>query len=259
MNTANNGYVLGFAITVCVGMSAILAVTANSLRETQQAAAEFDRQKNVMMAAGLLTAGDPRPRKELEQLYQQRIREVVVDTKTGEVLGDKAPKDVVAINKAAADEEKKLAVAEKREIDKAAATRFRSVAIGKGEDGKSTLILPISGKGLWSTIYGYLALAEDGNTVRGVTFYKHGETPGLGGEVENPAWCAQWQGKTILGDGGKLVGIEVKKGKVDPSIPADKAHKVDGLSGATITSNGVTKFVKSDLEAFGAYLAQVRK
>lgn len=259
MNTSSNGYVLGFAVTVCVIISAALAVTANSLRATQEAAAEFDRQKNVMMAAGLIDGADPRPRPELEKLYQARIAEVVVDTKTGQVLGDKTPKDVGAMNKVAAEDEKKLAATEKREVDKAAASRYRSVAIGKGDDGKTTFVLPISGKGLWSTIYGYLALGEDGNTVRGVTFYKHGETPGLGGEVENPAWCAQWQGKTILGDGGKLVGIEVMKGKVDPAKPAEKAHKVDGLSGATITSNGVTKFVKADLEAFGAYLASVRK
>lgn len=253
MNTSSNGYVLGFAITVCVIMSAALAVTANSLKPAQDAAAEFDRQKNVMMAAGLATATDTRPRAELEKLYQERVREVVVDTTTGAVLGDKKPDDVAAMNKQAVKE------AADADAKKAAANRYRAVAIGKGDDGKSTYVLPISGKGLWSTIYGYLALQDDVATVRGVTFYKHGETPGLGGEVENPAWCAQWQGKSILGDGGKLVGIEVKKGKVDPSIPAEKAHKVDGLSGATITSNGITRFVKADLTAFDKYLATLRK
>jgi Na+-transporting NADH:ubiquinone oxidoreductase subunit C len=182
----------------------------------------------------------------------------VVDTKTGQVLGDKTPKDVGAMNKVAR-RTRRSSPRPRSARSTRPPLRYRSVAIGKGDDGKTTFVLPISGKGLWSTIYGYLALDEDGNTVRGVTFYKHGETPGLGGEVENPAWCAQWQGKTILGDGGKLVGIEVKKGKVDPAKPAEKAHKVDGLSGATITSNGVTKFVKADLEAFGAYLASVRK
>ena len=259
MNTSSNGYVLGFAVTVCVIMSAALAVTANSLKETQQAAAEFDRQKNVMMAAGLVGDGDTRTRPELEKLYQERIREVVVDTKTGQVLGDKAPKDVAGMNKIAAQEEKKLAAAEKRAVDKASENRYRSVAIGKADDGKTTFILPISGKGLWSTIYGYLALGEDAATVRGVTFYKHGETPGLGGECENPQWCAKWQGKSILTEAGALYGIEVKKGNVDPSVAVEKRHKVDGLSGATITSNGITKFVKDDLKAFGSYLASVRK
>jgi len=130
---------------------------------------------------------------------------------------------------------------------------------GKGDDGKPSYVLPISGKGLWSTIYGYLALGEDAATVRGVTFYKHGETPGLGGECENPEWCAKWVGKSILDDSKKLVGVIVKKGAVDPTIADDKRHKVDGLSGATITCNGITKFVKSDLTAFEKYLASVRK
>ena len=79
------------------------------------------------------------------------------------------------------------------------------------------------------------------------------------GECENPVWCAQWHGKSILTADKKLFGIEVKKGKVDPTIAAEKAHKVDGLSGATITSNGISKFVKADLTAFDKYLATFRK
>ena len=192
-----------------------------------------------MMAAGLVTPTDTRTRPELEQLYRDRMQEVVVDTDTGVVDAGKTPADVAAM---------------KSPADKA---RFRVVAIGQGQDGKSTYVLPISGKGLWSTIYGYLALESDAATVRGVTFYKHGETPGLGGECENPAWCAQWVGKSVQ-DGGKLVGVKVKKGKVDPSIADEKAHQVDGLSGATITSNGITKFVKADLTAFEKYLGSVR-
>lgn len=253
MNTSSNGYVLGFAVTVCVVISSMLAVTANALKATQDAAAEFDRQKNVMMAAGLVTATDTRARPELEKLYQESIREQVVDTSTGAVLADKAPGDVAAMNKAA------MAAEKDAEAKKAAANRYRVVAIGKVDGGKTTYILPISGKGLWSTIYGYLALEADAATVRGVTFYKHGETPGLGGECENPVWCAQWHGKSILTADKKLSGIEVKKGKVDPSIAAEKEHKVDGLSGATITSNGITRFVKSDLQAFDKYLATFRK
>jgi Na+-transporting NADH:ubiquinone oxidoreductase subunit C len=240
MNTSSNGYVLGFAVTVCVVISAALAATSTALKPTQDAAAEFDRQKNVMMAAGLVQPTDTRTRPELEKLYVERVREVVVDTQSGTVDAAKKPADVAAM---------------KSDADK---QRFRVVAVSKGDDGKSTYVLPISGKGLWSTIYGFLALDADATTVRGVTFYKHGETPGLGGECENPVWCAQWRGKSIL-EAGKLTGIEVKKGKVDPAVAFEKAHKVDGLSGATITSNGITKFVKSDLTAFDKYLASLRK
>jgi Na+-transporting NADH:ubiquinone oxidoreductase subunit C len=242
MNTTSNGYVMGFAIGVCVVISAALALTSASLKPIQDAAAEFDRQKNVMVAAGLAAADDARPRKELERLYKDRVEEVVVDTESGAVAPGKTVADVAAMK----------SPADKR--------RFRVVAIGKGADGRpESYVLPISGKGLWSTIYGYLALERDLVHVRGVTFYKHGETPGLGGECENPVWCAQWKGKAILDEQHKLAGVVVKKSKVDPSIPAEKAHKVDGLSGATITSNGITNFVRADLTAFEKYLTALRQ
>ncbi|MCC6784162.1 MAG: NADH:ubiquinone reductase (Na(+)-transporting) subunit C [Planctomycetes bacterium] len=241
MNINSNGYVLGFAVVVCVAMSAALAITANALKPIQDAAAEFDRQKNVMTAAGLVVEGDPRPRAELEQLYADRVVERVVDVTTGEVDAKLKPADVAAMRKPE---------------DRA---RYRVVAVAKDAQGNDEVfVLPISGKGLWSTLYGYLALEKDADTVRGITFYKHGETPGLGGEVDNPNWKAKWPGKTIL-DGAQLVGVAVKKGVVDAAIPREKAHMVDGLSGATITCNGVTKLVKADLEAFKPYLAKFWK
>ena len=250
MNTSSNGYVMGFAIGVCVVISAALALTANSLKPIQDEAAEFDRQKNVMMAAGLVAADDTRTVAELKKLYVDRVKEVVVNTKTGEVLQGKSAKDAAQMNKEAAAADK---------ADKSAASRYRVVATTLGDGGKlESVVLPISGKGLWSTIYGYLALEGNLDTVRGVTFYKHGETPGLGGECENPMWCAQWKGKSIR-DAGKLVGIKVKKGKVDPSIAEEKAHKVDGLSGATITSDGISRFVLADLTAFEGYLKSLAK
>jgi Na+-transporting NADH:ubiquinone oxidoreductase subunit C len=253
MNTSSNGYVLGFAVLVCVTISAMLAATATSLAPEQAAAAELDRQKNVMMAAGLLKAGEQKSKEELQKLYEDRIKEVVVDTTDGKVLDGKGAGDADKLNKDGA------AAAKDPAAKKAAETRHRVVAISKGDDGKSTFVLPISGKGLWSTICGYLALADDAATVKGVTFYKHGETPGLGGECENPEWCAKWVGKSILDEQKKLVGVIVKKGVVDPAVAEDKRHKVDGLSGSTITSNGITKFVKNDLTAFEKYLAGVRK
>lgn len=241
MNVNSNGYVLGFAVVVCVAMSAALAVTANLLKPAQDAAAEFDRQKNVMAAAGLVTEGDPRPRSELEALYRARVVEQVVDVTTGEVDAQKTRADVVAMK------------------DKADRERYRVVAVAKDAQGNDEVfVLPISGKGLWSTLFGYLALEKDADTVRGITFFKHGETPGLGGEVDNPEWKAKWKGKTVL-DGGKLVSVAVKKGRVDPAIAREQAHMVDGLSGATITCNGVTKFVKKDLEAFKPYLSKLWK
>ena len=102
--------------------------------------------------------------------------------------------------------------------------------------------MPIHGKGLWSTLYGFVSVSSDGNTIKGLGYYDHRETPGLGGEVDNPKWKASWNGKQINDNEGNLQ-IEVIKGKVD--LARDEAlHQVDGLSGATITGRGVSHMVQ---------------
>ena len=137
------------------------------------------------------------------------------------------------------------------------------------EDGNlDQVILPIYGKGLWSTLYGFIAVDADGQTIRGITFYEHGETPGLGGEVDNPVWKAVWTGKSAFAasdiaaasfDHLPTPTVKVAKGEVTANTPQAE-FKVDGLSGATITSNGVTSFVRYWLgpDAFGSYLQQIR-
>lgn len=256
MNRNSNGYVLMFAITMCVVVSAVLAFLYNALKPTQDAAAEFDRQKNVMIAAGLCSASDERSRAELEKLYQERVREFVVDTVTNKaVTAEEVAKLLEGKKDLTLAKQAELLNKQAEKADKKHASRFRVLATTSTGDKVESYVLPISGKGLWSTLYGYLALEADKNTVRGITFYKHGETPGLGGEVENPKWTAQWQGKTIHDAAGKLTSVTVKKGKIDPAVANEKQHFVDGLSGATITSNGVTKFVAADLNAFAGYLS----
>jgi Na+-transporting NADH:ubiquinone oxidoreductase subunit C len=118
-----------------------------------------------------------------------------------------------------------------------------------------TFIIPISGKGLWSTLYGYLALEKDLNTVKGLTFYKHGETPGLGGEVEKKWFQNNFVGKTIFDQTGQLVSVKVVKGKANDVLSGEALnHGVDGISGATITSRGVSDFLKRDLLRYEPYM-----
>ena len=119
------------------------------------------------------------------------------------------------------------------------------------------IVIPVEGKGLWSTLYGFLAIDSDTTTIRGISFYKHGETPGLGGEVDNPAWKARWVGRKAFDDRFEPV-IKVIKGKA--GTPEEDPHKVDGLSGATMTSNGVTELVRKGLgeKGYGDYLASIR-
>ncbi|MEZ5963259.1 MAG: NADH:ubiquinone reductase (Na(+)-transporting) subunit C [Planctomycetota bacterium] len=243
MDINKNSYVLGFAVVVTSAVSALLAVLSAALKPTQEAAKEFDRQKNIMLAAGLLQDGDTRPRAEIEKVFETRFKPHVVELQSGAMVDDKyTPATLKAVK------------------DAAERGRYRDVYEAVDEAGKtSAWVLPVSGKGLWSILYGFLALDASGRTVKGITFYEHGETPGLGGEVENPEWRAKWPGKTIYDDQGDLVSVKVKKGKVDPNVAAERAHYVDGLSGATITSNGVTALVKKDLTAFQPFLERIRQ
>jgi Na+-transporting NADH:ubiquinone oxidoreductase subunit C len=119
------------------------------------------------------------------------------------------------------------------------------------------LVLPVEGKGLWSTMYGFVAVSPDIETIEGLTFYQHGETPGLGGEVDNPRWKNLWPGRRIFDDSGD-VAIEVIKGST--GTPEENPYEVDGLSGATITSRGVTHMLHFWFgeNGFGPYLDQYR-
>ncbi len=134
------------------------------------------------------------------------------------------------------------------------------VYLVKDGDELQQILLPISGPGLWSTMYGYLSVAPDGNTVKGIRFYEHGETPGLGAQVDKEDWLAQWVGKQLYDDNGSP-RIQVVRGFVNRgSSNADARYQVDGLSGATLTGNGVTKLVQHWMgpEGFGPYLETFR-
>jgi len=111
------------------------------------------------------------------------------------------------------------------------------------DDGRlRQVVLPVYGKGLWSTMYGFVSLADDLTTVKGFAFYEHGETPGLGGEIDNPAWKKQWPGKKIYDESGQI-RIEVLKGTVDREAP-DAVYQADGLAGATLTARGVGNLLR---------------
>jgi len=118
------------------------------------------------------------------------------------------------------------------------------------------LVLPVVGQGLWATMYGFLALGSDMTTIRGLTYYEHGETPGLGAEVDSPRWQALWPGREAFDEYGRPV-IEVVRGRAG-SVDVDP-HRVDGLAGATITSNAVTSMLQFWLgeHGYGPYLARL--
>ena len=138
--------------------------------------------------------------------------------------------------------------------------KFATVYMLRNDKGElERLILPIHGYGLWSTLYGFVALENDLNTVIGLGFYEHAETPGLGGEVDNPKWKATWPGKKMFDNKGDAV-FELKKGGVDFSKP-EAIYQVDALAGASLTSRGVTNLVRFWMgrDGFGSFIETIRK
>ncbi len=138
--------------------------------------------------------------------------------------------------------------------------KFAAVYLVEEKGGIEKVILPVHGLGLWSTLYGFIALdAKDLTTIKGLVFYEHAETPGLGGEVDNPNWKALWNGKQAFDESGR-VRIEVIKGSVNPGN-SEARYQVDGLSGATLTARGVDNMLKYWLgeNGFGPFLARLKE
>lgn len=247
-------YIIGFAIAICLACSVVVAGSAVLLKERQEANKVLDRQKKVLDVAGLLGEGDISPQ-EVNKLFADNITAKAVNLKSGDYN--------TALDAATFDQlkaSKDPATSEKAPKNPAKVLRIPNDALVYHvmKDGNVDLIiLPIEGKGLWSTLYGFLALEKDTTTIRGITFYQHGETPGLGGEVDNPRWKGLWPGRKAFDNDWKPA-ITVIKGQAGPV--AEDPHRVDGLSGATITARGVGDLVQFWIgdNGFGPYLTKFR-
>lgn len=238
--------VLVVAISVCLVCAVIVSAAAVLLKSQRLANKELDRNKNILIAAGLFEQGVTLD-DEIEGLFSEfEIR--VIDLEEQRILSD-AQVEQAGINVLKYDQRKAaknpaLSIELSSAEDLASINRRArySIVYLLFKDGKlDRIVLPIHGYGLWSTLYGFIALDGDGNTVSGITFYEHQETAGLGGEVDNPAWKALWLGKQIY-DAEHEVALKVIKGTVDSRSP-NARHQVDGLSGASITSRGVQNLI----------------
>ena len=226
---------LTVALLLCFVCSVIVSTAAVLLRPMQDANKDQDRKKNILLAAGLYQEGIEID----EQFSVIKARLVDLDTGTFSLESDISSFDQ---RKSAKDPSQSMALTSDQ--DQAKISRRENQALvyiveSKGEFDK--IILPVHGYGLWSTLYGFVALESDLNTIAGLGFYEHGETPGLGGEVDNPRWKAFWPGKQVYKEG--TVAIQLIKGVVDPSS-TDSSYQVDGLSGATLTSTGITNLLQ---------------
>lgn len=240
------------ALALCIVCAVVVAASTVLMRPIQQVNKAIDRNTNILAAAGLLVEG-----KSIEEQFSQ-VTAKAVDLDTGKFTDAVDP---VSYDQRKASKDPKLSAGLDAEADIAKIFRrekYALVYLVQGDKGIEKLILPIRGYGLWSTLHGFIALEGDLNTVAGIGFYQHAETPGLGGEVDNPLWKAQWVGKKVYDDHGKQT-LSVIKGSVDASRP-QAAYQVDGLSGATLTSRGVNNLVHYWLgeQGFAPFIANLR-
>ncbi len=240
------------ALLLCLVCSVIVSGAAVFLKPLQQANKALDKKTNILLAAGMETEGQ-----DIETLFEQ-FTPKVVDLDTGRYVSDVDPATYDQ-RKAAKNPKQSEALSGDEDIASIGRRANYATVYLLEKDGQlDRVILPVKGYALWSTLYGFLALEGDGNTVAGLGFYEHAETPGLGGEIDNPRWKALWPGKKLFDANGTLA-VDLVKGSVDPNSPK-AIHQVDGLSGATLTTNGVENLLWFWLgeNGFGPYLNNLR-
>ena len=296
MAQRSNGYILGFATAVCVVCSVFVSGAALSLKDQQIANAELDLKKNVVSVSGLKqpakTTVTVNPHAYLKQTSlgqaitgkvpsggaeavaplvitaedvetyfsdnPDRVELGYVELQTGTVTEREVAEKYIKENKGKCEE-----LAPEANIAKISCLpKYRQVFTVYKDNVVERIILSVEGKGLWSTLYGFLALSKDGGTINGLTFYKHGETPGLGGEVDNPKWKRLWVGEQIpysSNSGSPQPQIDVVKGAAPSGVTSD--GKIDGLSGATLTANGVEYLLNFWLgdHGYGPYVKSLSK
>ena len=240
------------ATLVCLVCAIFVSVSAVALKPLQVLNKELDKKKNILQVAGLYHEGD-----DIEAAFS-KIEIKLIDLETGEYSTelDAATYDEI---KAAKDPQLNVKIPKENDL---ASIRMRPKLMPvyqvKEDDKVTQLILLVNGYGLWSTLYGFLAVENDGQTIVGLSYYQHAETPGLGGEVDNPKWKKIWSGKKIYGPDGD-VAISVIKGTVVPGATGEE-FQVDGLAGATLTSRGVSNMLKywMGTQGYQNYLTKIQ-
>lgn len=259
---------IAIAVALCLVCAVLVSFSAVALKPLQVGNKELDMKKNILEVAGLLQDGG-----NIDAVFKDKIEAKIVNLETGDYVEDMNPAEYDQ-RKAAKDPALSVAIPKEKDIAHIRVkAKYAKVFLVKEAGAIKSVILPINGYGLWSTLYGFLSLDADGQTVQSINFYDQAETPGLGGEVVNPNWRALWKGKKVYAESeqagaekGLIEAAEIGepalaliKGVVDNSKPGSQ-YQVDGLAGASLTSAGVTNLVRywMSKEGFAPYLAKVR-
>ena len=231
-------------LIACIACAVVVSVTAVSVRPEQNLNVENEKKLKILAAAGITTD-------EIEKEFS-KIKTLYVDFKSNQLVEVTENYDHIKASSNVAQsslvpKEQDIAILKRRE-------NVAPIYVWYSEQNQiQKIVLPIRGYGLWGTLYGYLSLDADLNTVKGIEYYDHKETPGLGGEVDNPVWKSDWNGKKVYDSSGNVV-LYVTKG------PSTEEYEIDGISGATLTSNGVSNMIKYWLgeNGYGPVLEMLR-
>ncbi len=249
-------YVILFATALCVVCALLVSVAAVMLQPAQKANARLYMEKNVLLAAALVKPEDKVGAKEVEAFFAKDVKARLVDLATGELVPEDK-RDARAYDQRGARADP--AASRAAPPNNAGIGRLPHLAVAyfvMKDDQVDQVVISLEGLGMWGTVYGFMAIDRDGRTIRGLTYYDQKETPGLGGEIGNPQWQALWVGRHAY-DGEGLPKVAVIKG---PAGPADKdPYRVDGMSGATITSNAITRLTQFWLSdnGYGKFLKRL--
>jgi Na+-transporting NADH:ubiquinone oxidoreductase subunit C len=251
-------YTVLFATAVCVVCALMVAVAAVTLQPRQEANARQYMQKNVLLAAGLAEPGRELSAAEVQRLFRERIEIRLVDFAGGQLLPPEKMNAADYDQRRARNDPAQSRAAPANRAGIARLPNYGLVYFVKKDGRTEQVVLAIEGLAMWGTVYGFIALAPDGNTVQGLAFYDQKETPGLGGEIGNPKWQALWRGRKGY-DEQWQPKLAVIKGSAGPA--ESDPHRIDGLSGATITSNAITRLVQFWLsdDGYGKWLKGFRQ
>lgn len=241
------------ALLVTIVSSIMVSGTVVALKPLQEKNKQEEKKKNVLLASGVYQKGE-----NIDEQFAH-FEPLLVDITTGSPAKEQISAEDYDMFKMLKDPATTINLSATEDIAGIRqVSRLQMVYLLKKDGHLENLILPIYGKGLWSTMYGFLVLEKDLNTIKGITFYEHGETPGLGGEIDNPRWKALWSGKRLFKD--EKYQFAILKGAVPTQDPLKDFH-IDGISGATLTIRGVDSTVKFWLSknGYGDFVSYLKK
>lgn len=232
----SNLYVIGFSVALTIILGGLLSIASEGLAPIQKKSIELDTKKQILNAVMELKKQD-----DVLKIYDERIASIVVDINGKEIEKDEEGNKLIAEN-----------ISIEKEFKKKPENRKFPVFIYAENGERSAYILPVYGVGLWDNIWGFVAMDTDGITIKGVSFAHAGETPGLGARITESGVQARYESKKIYNDAGELVSIQMLKGENNDASKIND-HTVDGMSGATITANGLNDMLKNYFNYYGAY------